>query len=54
MFDAAPQASKPEFVAAVGSLDQTLTEAGWRPVQPGPKWYARRYVWAGADAPPLG
>jgi hypothetical protein len=54
MFDAAPQACKPEFVAAVGSLDQTLTQAGWRPVQPGPKWYARRYVWAGAEAPPLG
>jgi hypothetical protein len=52
LFDAPPKPAEPAFVAAVAALDEALVAAGWRMLPPGVKWYARRYVWPGAGAPP--
>jgi hypothetical protein len=51
LLDGPPKKDRPEFEAAVRSLDAALVGAGWRRIPPGPKWYAQRYVWPGAEAP---
>jgi hypothetical protein len=37
---------------AVDELQSAAVAAGWRPVQAGPAWYAKRFVWQGVGSPP--
>jgi hypothetical protein len=49
---AQPDAAAAEHRRALGSLAAALAAAGWEPVGRGADWYARRFCWARAGAPP--
>lgn len=52
MLHADPAADDAEVRDAVGELSELLLADGWTEVEPGRRWYARRYVWRRDGAPP--
>jgi hypothetical protein len=40
------------LVDAVDELDRSMVAVGWRPIEPGDAWYARRYACSGFGPPP--
>lgn len=52
MPNAAPDPRNPEQVTEARRLADALLAAGWLPTEPGPEWYAARFVWPGPGAPP--
>jgi hypothetical protein len=43
---------RPELVAAVEELVEALEAQGWTPVEPGGRWYSRRFIWTRDGFPP--
>jgi hypothetical protein len=47
-----PSRREPAYVEAVKRLRAALLDAGWEEIEPGPTWYARRFVWRREGSPP--
>jgi len=46
-----PEPPTPEMIATVKVLMTALQDAGWERIEPGPAWYAQRFLWRGQGEP---
>jgi hypothetical protein len=52
MLAAPPDPGDREHLRAMVALCAALEEDGWEEIEPGPKWYSRRFVWRHSAPPP--